>query len=381
MNHSAAAKELPVSFAEWMNRAREVMEKSAFDYVAGGAGREETILANRESFAHWRIQPRMLHNVSERNLGVSLFGHSFPSPFLLAPISIQGIVHPDAERASAGAAASLGVPFVLSNVSSLSMENVAAVMGKSPRWFQLFWGKDPDVTTSMLHRAEASGYSAIVVTLDLPVYGWRERDIRNGFFPFREGAGIANYVSDPAFRAKLKSPPEKDMKAAIALFGSIFFNPGLTWKDIPFLRQQTKLPILLKGILQPRDAEMAIEQGVDGVIVSNHGGRQVDGAVAALDALPQVSRVVKKRIPVLMDSGIRGGADIIKAIALGASAVLVGRPYIYGLAVAGETGVRRVLENLLADLDATMASAGAASIFDLNRSMLVQGKGETTDGF
>ncbi|WP_241254401.1 alpha-hydroxy-acid oxidizing protein [Brevibacillus sp. SYP-B805] len=363
---------LPVSFEEWESRARGVLAKGPFDYIAGGAGAEETIRRNREAFRSWRIQPFMLRDVSTRDARVTLFGQTFPAPILLAPLSIQGIAHPQGELASARAAAALGVPFTISTVSSRPLEEVAAAMGRAPRWFQFFWPNAPDVAASLLRRAEAAGYSAVVVTLDLPVYGWRERDVRNAYNPFLKGEGIANFVTDPVFRSKLKKPPEEDWNAAIALFGSMFFHPGLTWRDLPFLRRHTRLPFLLKGILQPRDAELAVQHGADGIIVSNHGGRQVDGEVAALDVLPDIIDIVRGRIPVLMDSGVRGGADVIKAIALGATAVLIGRPYIYGLAVAGEEGVRRVIENLLTDLHLTMANCGIRSLAELNRSLLTR---------
>jgi lactate 2-monooxygenase len=361
---------LPVSFEEWEFRACQVLEKNAFDYIAGGAGREDTIRANRDAFYSLRLQPRMLENVSERDMSVTLIGQTFPTPFLLAPISIQGIAHSAGELASARAAASFGVPFILSTVSSWPIEEVAAAMENSPRWFQLFWGKDMEINASLVQRAERSGYTAIVVTVDLPVYGWRERDVRNGYVPFLKGQGLANFFTDPVFRSKLKVPPRKDLQAAVALFGSIFFNPALTWNDLPVLRKHTKLPIFVKGILHPLDAEQALEKRMDGIIVSNHGGRQVDGAVASLDVLAEICDAVKGRIPVLMDSGIRGGADVLKAIALGASAVLLGRPYIYGLAVAGEAGVKSVIGHLRSDVDLTMANVGSRSIKDINRSLL-----------
>ncbi|KQL45912.1 lactate 2-monooxygenase [Brevibacillus choshinensis] len=367
-----AGQQLPVSYAEWESRARSVLAKGPFDYIDGGAGYEDTIRVNREAFRSWRLQPQVLRNVSKRDARVTLFGKTYPAPVMLAPISIQGIAHPLGELASARAAAALGVPFILSTVSSRPLEEVAAVMGNAPRWFQLFWPNDPDVTASLLRRAEAAGYSAIVLTVDLPVYGWRERDIRNGYNPFQVGEGIANFVTDPAFRAKLRKPPEQDWQAAISLFGSIFFHPSLSWADLPFLRLHTKLPILIKGILNMQDAELALRYGADGIVVSNHGGRQVDGEVASLDVLPDVLDIVRGRIPVLMDSGIRNGPDVIKAISLGASAILFGRPYIYGLAVAGETGVGRVIQNLFTDLDLTMANCGIRSIAEMNRTFLIR---------
>lgn len=368
--------QLPVSFEEWEYRARQKLADGPFDYIAGGAGAEYTMRANREAFEQWKMEPRVLMDVSKRDMTVSLFGQTFPSPLLLAPISVQSVAHPDAELGSAKAAAAMGVPFILSTVSSRSMEEVAAVMGNSPRWFQFFWPNDSEVAASMLRRAEAAGYTAIVLTVDLPVLGWRERDIRNGFNPFLKGEGIANYTSDPVFRAKLQKSSANNLQGAINMFAGIFFNPGLTWKDLPFLRKHTKLPVLLKGIVHPADAEMALHHGIDGLIVSNHGGRQLDGEVAAIDMLPKVCDVVQRRIPVLMDSGIRRGADVVKALALGAKAVLLGRPYIYGLAVAGEQGVRQVIENLTADLDTTIALTGKKSVSELDRSLIKRVKGE-----
>jgi len=296
-----------------------------------------------------------------------------PAPILLGPIGVQEIVHDEADVASARAAASLGLPFVLSTMSSRTIEEVAqaaAKVAESPRWFQLYWGKNPDVTASMLQRAERAGYSALVVTLDTHSLGWRERDLHHGYLPFLQGQGLTNYFSDPVFRGLLPQPPEQNPMAAIQLWGSLFSNPALTWKDIGFLRQHTRVPIILKGILHANDAARAVDAGVDSLIVSNHGGRQVDGTIGALDALPGVVREVHGRVPVLFDSGIRRGADIFKALALGARAVLLGRLYTWGLAVAGEEGVRDVLLNLVADLDLTMALSGYPCCRELDASVL-----------
>lgn len=363
-------EQLPVLYEEWEYRAKQILAAGPFDYIAGGAGSEDTMRENRKAFLPWRIQPQMLKDVTKRDLTVTLLGQRFPSPFFLAPIGLQGVAHPDAELGTARAASDLRVPFIISTVSSRSIEDIANVMGNSPRWFQLYCPNDPDITASLLQRAEKAGCTVIVVTVDFPAYAWRPRNIRNNYFPFTTGEGIANFISDPVFRAKLKQPPEKDMQAAISFFLRIFSNPDFIWNDLVFLRKHTKLPILLKGILHPKDAEMALRYGVDGIIVSNHGGRQLDGAIAALDALPTVCDIVRGRIPVLMDSGIRGGADVIKALALGATAVLLGRPYIYGLAVAGEKGVKQVLTNLLSDIDVTMVNSGRKSISEIDRSLL-----------
>jgi isopentenyl diphosphate isomerase/L-lactate dehydrogenase-like FMN-dependent dehydrogenase len=353
-------------------KAKEVLRPQAWDYVQGGAGLEHSIRANREAFDRWKLVPRMLRDISQRDLSTELFGSRLPAPVLLAPVGVQGIVHADAELAVARAAASLGIPMVLSTVSSRPMEQVAQALGDGIGWFQLYWSKDQEVAASFLRRAEAAGFKALVVTLDIPMLGWRERDIEHAYLPFLLGEGIANYTTDPVFRSRLAKPLEEDPAAAVALWGSIFANSALTWDSLRFLRQHTRLPIILKGILHPEDAARALDAGVDGIIVSNHGGRQVDGAIAALDALTPVLEVVKGRVPVLFDSGIRCGADALKALALGAKAVLLGRLYIWGLAVAGEAGVRDVVLNFLADLDITFGLCGFNSLRELNPSVLVR---------
>jgi lactate 2-monooxygenase len=359
---------VPISLLE--QKAKEILPPRAFDYVAGGAGGEETVRANRDAFYRWRIVPRMLRDVSQRDASIDLFGAHLPAPILLGPLGVQSILHSEAEIATGRAAASLGIPFVLSTAASRSIENVAEAVGNAPRWFQLYWGKNPELTASMLQRAERAGYTALVVTLDTFALGWRERDLQHLYLPFLHGEGIANYVSDPVFRSLLPQPPEENPLAAVQLWSTLFSNPALTWDDLPFLRKHTRVPILLKGILHPADAARALDAGVDGLIVSNHGGRQVDGGIAALDALPGVVREVQGRVPVLFDSGIRRGADVFKALALGARAVLIGRLFAYGLAVAGEQGVREVLQNLLADFDLTLALSGQASCHALDPSVL-----------
>lgn len=364
--------EIPFSFAELERRAGEKLSQGAFDYVAGGAGAEETMRANREAFARWRIVPRMLRDVAARDLRAIVLGTEMPAPVMLAPVGVLSIVHPEAELAVARAAAALGLTMVLSTASSRSLEEVAQVMGASPRWFQLYWPKDRDFAASLLRRAEQAGYRAIVVTLDTWLLGWRPRDLTGAYLPFLRGEGLANYFSDPVFCARLPKPPQEDMAAAIAHWASVFSDPSVTWDDLRFLREHTRLPLVLKGILHPDDARRAAELGMDGVIVSNHGGRQVDGAVAALDALPGVVSAAG-RMPVLFDSGIRTGADVVKALSLGAKAVLLGRPYVYGLALEGETGVRAVLRALLAELDLTMALSGASRLDQLSAEMLQRG--------
>jgi isopentenyl diphosphate isomerase/L-lactate dehydrogenase-like FMN-dependent dehydrogenase len=360
----------PLAVEELEDQARSVLPPEAYIYVAGGAGGEDTVRANREAFRRWRIVPRMLRDVSRRDLGVELLGRSLPAPVLLAPIGVQEMLHPEAELAVARAARSLGIPLVLSSVSSTTLEMVAQTLGDSPRWFQLYWPNDPGLAASLVRRAEQAGYSAVVVTLDTYLLGWRERDLQMAWLPFAQGKGIANYLSDPVFRAALPAPPERDPAAAARYFLAVVSNPALTWNDLSWLRQQTRLPLLLKGILHPDDARRAVECGVAGVIVSNHGGRQVDGAVASLAALPGVVEAVASRVEVLFDGGIRRGADVFKAIALGARAVLLGRPYCYGLAVGGEAGVREVLRNLLADSELTLGLAGCASFAEVTQDNL-----------
>jgi isopentenyl diphosphate isomerase/L-lactate dehydrogenase-like FMN-dependent dehydrogenase len=360
----------PLAPEDLEQQARAVLPSRAYVYVAGGAGAEDTVRANRDAFRRWRIVPRMLRDVSRRDLGVELLGQRLPAPVLIAPVGVQAMLHPEAELAVARAARSLGVPLVLSTVSSTPLEAVAETLGDSPRWFQLYWPKDPALAASLVGRAERAGFTAVVVTLDTYLYGWRERDLQQAWLPFAQGQGIANYLTDPVFRAALPAPPEQDPAAAARYFLAVVSNPALTWDDLAWLRRQTRLPILLKGLLHPDDARRAVDHGAAGVIVSNHGGRQVDGAVASLDALPAVAEAVSGRTAVLFDGGIRRGADVFKALALGARAVLVGRPYCWGLAVGGENGVREVLRNLLADVELTMGLAGCATCADVTRDWL-----------
>jgi isopentenyl diphosphate isomerase/L-lactate dehydrogenase-like FMN-dependent dehydrogenase len=361
-----------VSIERLDEQAKSVLSTAAYDYVAGGAGSEDTVRANREAFRRWRLVPRMLRNVSRRDLGVEVLGLRLPVPFMLAPVGVLSILHNEADIAVARAARSLGVPLVLSTASSNTMEDVASALGEVPRWFQLYWPKDDELTASFLHRAEQAGYGAIVVTLDTCLLGWRERDIQNAYLPFVFGEGLANYFSDPVFRQRVGGDPRANPTRAIEYFLRIFADPSHTWEDLGRLRESTRLPILVKGVLTPDDARRALDQGAVGVIVSNHGGRQVDGAIASLDALPRVVDAVGNRMAVLFDSGIRGGSDVLTAVALGAQCVFLGRPYCYGLAVNGEQGVRDVLLNLIADLDLTLGLAGCTSFAEVDRNTLIE---------
>lgn len=364
----------PVSTTKLEKEAEKTLKPEAHAYLTGAAGGGDTLLANREAFHRWRIIPRLLRDVAQRDLNTHLLGQTLASPILLAPIGALGILHKHGELAAARAARSLEVPLILSTVSCYTMEEVAEEMDDARRWFQLYWPADRDLTVSFLHRAENAGYSTLVVTLDTSLLSWREHDLENAYLPYVRGHGLANYFSDPVFQARIGGNPKRHPVRALDYFGKIFANPALTWADLAFLRDQTRLPILLKGILHPDDARQAIDHGMDGVIVSNHGGRQLDGAVAALDALPQIADAVSGRAAVLFDSGIRRGSDVFKALALGARAVLLGRPYCYGLAVNGEEGVCQVVQNLLADFDLTLGLAGCASIKEVGRESVVEGR-------
>lgn len=359
-----------VDYETLRERAREVMTPQAFDYVDGGAGSGGTLLANRSAFDRWRIVPRMLRGVSRPDLSVDLFGQTLRWPVLLAPIGVQGCIHREAELATARGVAPLDVPMVASTVSSRPLEKIADAMGSVPHWFQLYWSKNHEFVASLLDRAGKKGYGALVVTLDTTQIGWRNRDLENAYLPFFHGEGLGNYLEDPVFRAALDSPPDVDPSAAVEYFASIFHRTDITWEDLTFLREHWTGPILLKGILHPDDARLALDHGADGIVVSNHGGRQVDGSVGALDALPGVVDAAGATIPVLFDSGIRGGADAFKALALGARAILLGRPYAFGLAIAGEEGVRDVVHNLLAELEMTAALSGCASMAHIDRDVL-----------
>ena len=362
---------IPLSVEQLEEKARSILSAEAYDWIAGSAGSGATARNNLAAFDRWRIVPRMLCDISSRDFGVSLLGHDLSLPLLIAPIGVQAAAHPEGEKASAAAAAALGIPFVISNVATFSMEEVAQAAGPGPRWFQLYWPKDPELTLSFLERAKRAGYSAIVVTLDTQSLGWRERNLQLAFLPFLQGMGLANYFTDPVFRRSLSRPPEEDVAAAAERYLQVFSDLSRTWKDLKFLRDNTDLPLLVKGIQHPEDARRAVDQGVDGIVVSNHGGRQVDGSVGTLEVLPAVVDAVRDRVPVLFDGGIRRGADVFKAVALGARAVLVGRPVLWALAAGGREGVREYLLNLAADLDLTFALAGKSRLADVSRGDLV----------
>jgi len=359
---------LPFGWRDVRDAAYQVMTPQAVGYVEGSAGAEDTALANRQAFDRWRLVPRMLRGApAGRDHTTTVLGTSMPAPVLLAPVGVLSIVHPDAELAVARAAARLGVPMVVSTASSTTMEDVAAA-AEGPKWYQLYWPNDQELAASFLRRAELAGYEAVVVTLDTWQLGWRPRDLDTAYLPFLQAEGVANYFSDPVFQRGL---PEGDQGAAVLKFVGLFNNPGLTWDDLAFLHEHTTLPIVLKGLQHPDDVRRAADAGVQAVVCSNHGGRQVDGALGSLDALPGLVEAAGD-LPVLFDSGIRTGADACKALALGAAAVLLGRPWVHGLGLAGEDGVHHVLRGFLADLDLQAGLSGHSSVAELGRSSVTR---------
>jgi lactate 2-monooxygenase len=353
---------VPVDFATLERRASAAMPASVLDYVQGGCGDEYTQRRNAEAFHHWGMTPRMMVDSTTRDFSVELLGMKLPSPLFMAPIGVTGICTQDGhgDLAAARAAAKTRVPLTASTLSNDPMEAVASEMGETPGFFQLYTPKDKDLAESLVRRSEAAGYKAIVVTLDTWLTGWRPRDLNTGNFPQLRGHVLANYFSDPVFQAMLEKPPAEDLPAAVRQWANVF-GKVLTWSDMPWLRTLTKLPLILKGICHPDDARRAIDVGADAVYCSNHGGRQANGGIAAIDQLPAVV-AASGDTPVLFDSGIRSGSDVVKALALGASAVGVGRPYIYGLALDGAAGAAHVLRCILAEADLMMAVNGYPTI-------------------
>ncbi|WIM98325.1 alpha-hydroxy-acid oxidizing protein [Actinoplanes oblitus] len=394
---------VPTDFAELERRAKRASSAEAWAYVAGGAGEGRTMRRNRAAFDRWAIVPRMAAGAVDRDLSTEVLGTRLPSPLLLAPVGAGALMGRDSDIAIATGAAATGTPYVFSNQGCNPMEDCAAAMGDTPRWFQLYWSKDERLVDSLIARAEAIGAGALVVTLDTTVLGWRPQDLNLGSLPFAKGLGIAQYTSDPVFRAiageRARQPRERPRvtlgairallamsrnhpgsfwdnlrspipRASVETFLDIYSNPGLSWEHLATLKRRTSLPVVLKGILTVEDARRALAIGVDALVVSNHGGRQVDNAVASLDALVEIRSALGPEPTLLLDSGVRTGADVFVALALGADAVLLGRPHLYGFALAGADGVAEVIRNVVAELDLTMALTGARDIAGITRELV-----------
>lgn len=360
LNNITQKDVFPISFDELEQAAAKVLPTGEFGYIRSGAGGEQTLRQNQSAFQKYSIIPHFLNDVSDLDTSIELFGKRYATPLLAAPVGMLKMVSKDGELAVARALKELEIPYVQSTVSSCSIEEIAKAAPDTSKWFQLYWSSvDPEISYSMARRAEQASYEAIVLTVDTVMLGWRETDIRNQYSPLKKGLGKGNYASDPAF---LKTIPNNDFDSIIKGIQANVYHPTLQWSNIADLKQHTSLPILIKGILHPEDAKLAVENGVDGIIVSNHGGRQLDGVIASIDALPAVVKAVNGQIPVLLDSGIRRGADVVKALALGATAVLVGRPFVYGLAIAGEDGVQQVFSNILQEMKVSLSLAGLTDV-------------------
>jgi lactate 2-monooxygenase len=394
---------VPVAFDQLEAEAKKVLSEENYASIAGGAGKEQGLINNTTGFDKWSIVPRMLNDVSTADTGIELFGRKLTSPLMLSPIGVLELAHKKGDLAVGKAAANMDTPLIISSQASYPTESITSVMEDAPRWFQLYWGKSDALMESFVQRAEAADCEAIVLTVDTKLAGWRVRDLDLGHIPFLRGKGIAQYTSDPVFKGLIDEPlsspiskPSPSLGAiatvlalnwkypgnfvknilsgtplkAVRKFVDIFTNPALNWEDLERLRAITKLPILIKGILHPDDALKAIDYGMDGIIVSNHGGRQIDHNLSAIEALPGIVKAVNGKIPVLMDSGIRSGADMFIAMALGASAVCIGRPYVYGLALAGAQGVEEVIKNILAEFELTMRLSGCTRIDEISENHL-----------
>lgn len=397
---------VPVRYERLEEKARAKLSPEAYAYIAGGAGSGTTMRANRRAFQNYALTGRMMAAAPKVDLEITLFGRKYPTPLFAAPIGVLEMADKRADLAVAEGCRSLGIPVIFSNQASVPMEACAAALGKSPRWFQLYWSKSDALTESLVRRAEACGCEAIVLTLDTTSLGWRPEDLDLAYLPFLRAMGIAQYTSDPIFqkiteenlRKKDKDGPKPPVNlttlrnlfkvcrnypggffrnlssgrglTGVRTFIDIYMRPELRWADIARLRQMTDLPVLVKGIHHVEDALAALDAGADGMIVSNHGGRQIDGGIGALTALDEIAQKIDGKVPVLFDSGIRCGADAIKAMALGADAVLIGRPYVYGLSLAGAAGVRAVFEYFLAEMELQLSLMGIRSVRGLSREVI-----------
>jgi lactate 2-monooxygenase len=372
MTGAAAEAAIPRDLSKLEAEAAKVLDPEALAYILAGAGDTDTTRANAAALRRWKIKRRRGRKPAKVDLSTTILGTRMPAPVLFAPIGVQTLAHPEGDLATARAAAELGLTYIHSTQGAFRMEEVAAANGDGARWYQLYWPTDDELVESFLRRAKASGYTHLVITLDTTLLGWRPLDLDRGYSPFLETKGIANYTSDPVFQRRMPVPADVAPLPAGVAFAGVFQNPGLNWGQLPLIRANWDGPILLKGIQSPRDARMAVEHGIDGIVVSNHGGRQVDGAIASLDALGPIVTAVGDKMPVLFDSGIRTGRDAFKALALGADAVLIGRPYIYGLALAGQKGTEVVMQRLVDELEREVGKAGRRSHRTLSKSVLTR---------
>ncbi|BAZ24899.1 FMN-dependent alpha-hydroxy acid dehydrogenase [Kalymmatonema gypsitolerans NIES-4073] len=360
----------PLNLFEYEQLATKCLSQMALDYYASGAWDEVTLRDNRAAFERFKLRPRVLVDVSDRNLATKVLGQPLQMPLFIAPMAFQCLANPQGEVATARAAASAGVGMVLSTLSTKSIEEVAAVCHDTnlhtPQWFQLYIHKDRGLTRALVERAYAAGYKALCITVDAPVLGRRERDKRNEF-ALPVGMQLANLTTLSGLNI-----PHEEGESGLFTYVAEQLNTAVTWDDLEWFESLCPLPLVLKGILRGDDAARAVECGAKAIIVSNHGGRQLDGAVASLDALAEVVKAVDGRAEVLLDGGIRRGTDILKALALGAKAVLVGRPVLWGLAVAGEAGVADAIKILRDELDVAMALSGCASVGKIDSSLLLR---------
>ena len=369
LKNIGTSQAFPLTFDELEIAVKDKIAIGPYGYIRSGAGGEQTLRNNRNAFQKYAIVPRFLHDVSTVDTSIELFGKKHPTPLLFAPVGMNKIAHEEGELAVVRAAAELQIPYIQSTVSSYSMEQIAQAAPNHTKWFQLYWSTNEAISYSMVERAEKAGFEAIILTVDTVMLGWREEDVRNQFSPLKNGFARGNYESDPVFMSTLR---DDSFEAFVDGMLANIFHPTLNWDNVRELKQRTKLPVLLKGILHPEDAKLALEAGVDGIIVSNHGGRQLDGVIGSLDALPGVVEAVAGRVPVLFDSGAYRGIDVLKALALGATAVAIGRPFVYGLAYDGENGVHQVMKNLYDEFKVSMGLAGAATIADVKNLTLMK---------
>lgn len=394
---------IPFALEELERLAAVRLPKKAFDYIKTGSGRHRGVMNNRDGFDSFCIRPSMARGMDEIEMSANVLGTNLPIPFLFAPIGVLGMVHPHGDLEMANASRNNGVPMIISNQASYSIESIAHALGKSQRWFQLYFSKSYELVESLISRAENSGYQAIVLTLDTAILGWRTLDLDNAFLPFLYGKGIANYTSDPVFLNMLRAMPKGGLTnrsfnlsmissvleiyrqfpgglranigsdiplRAVRKFIEIYSKTDLSWEDISWLRQKTKLPVILKGILRPEDAMKALDYGIDGIVVSNHGGRQIDQVISSVDALCAIKKVVPEEYPLILDSGVRTGTDVLISLALGAKAVLLGRPYVYALGIAGAAGVNAYVQQIAAEFEIVMRLCGISNIHQIDPSIV-----------